>query len=71
MRRKLRAISGGKMTEEEWQAKLAQLRSQAKDLDCLRNEMREVKPGEEDTLSDASLRALMRIRKKFERYIDD
>jgi len=71
MRRKQRALCGGKMTKEERQVKLALLRSQASDLDCLRNEMRRIKPGEEYTFSDASLRALMRIRRKFERYIDD
>ncbi len=72
MRRKLRAISGGKMTEEERQAKLALLRSQARDLDCLRNEMSRIKPGEACDFSEASLRALMMIKRKFEReYIDD
>jgi len=71
MRRNLRIVSGGKMTEDERRAKLAMLSSHAKDLDCLRNELRQVKPREACNFSDESLRALARIKKKFERLIDD
>ncbi len=71
MRRKLSIISGGKTTVEERRAKLEQLRSRARDLDCLRNEMRQMNPGETCKFSEASLRALMRIRRKYERFEND
>ena len=68
---KLRVLCGGKMMKEERQAKLASLLSQANDLDSLRNEFRRIKPGEEYELSEASIRALMNIRRKIERYTED
>ncbi len=71
MPRKMRVLCDGKMTQEELQAKMSRLRSEARDLDCLRNEMKQIKPDEEYQLSEASLRALQRIRKKWERYADD
>jgi hypothetical protein len=67
----MRVLCDGKMTQEELQAKMSRLRSEARDLDCLRNEMKQIKPDEEYQLSEASLRALQRIRKKWERYADD
>ncbi|HOO44725.1 MAG TPA: hypothetical protein PLM29_00745 [Deltaproteobacteria bacterium] len=69
--RKLRLLPGGKMSPEERKQRLALLRSQAKDLDCLRNEMEGIAPGEEHELSEASLRALLRIRRKLERELED
>jgi hypothetical protein len=70
-RPKLKVLCGGKMTKEERQAKLALLRSEAKDLDSLRNEFRRIKPGENYKLSEASIRALMKIRRDIERYMED
>ena len=64
-------MSRPKMSKEERDKKLAELRSQAKDLDCLRNEFSQIKPGEKYTLSEGSMRALKRIRKKMERCNED
>lgn len=64
--RNLRVLHGGKMSPEERKQRLALLRSQTSDLDCLRNEMRRIKTDEEYELSEASIRALMRIRRKYE-----
>jgi len=69
--RNLRVLPGGKMSPEERKQRLALLRSQAKDLDCLRNEMERIAPGEEHELSEASIRALMRIKRKLERECED
>jgi len=69
--RKLRILPGGKMSPEERKQKLDLLRLQAKDLDCLRNEMKRIAPGEEHEMSEASLRALLRIRRKLERELED
>ena len=68
---RLKVICGGKMTKEEREAKIASLRSRAKDLDSLRNEFRRIRPGEDYKLSEASIRALMRIRRDIERCVDD
>jgi len=59
------------MTEDKRRAKLTMLRSHARNLDCLRNELRQVKPGEACNFFEASLRALAWIKKKFERLIDE
>ncbi len=68
---RLKIVPGGKRTLEEIKADLAELRSQARELTCLRNELRKIKPGEEYELSEASIRALKRIKKDFERSSDD
>ncbi len=69
--RKMRVLCGGKMTEEERQAGMTMLRSRAMDLDCLRNELSRMKPGEVCNFSEASLRALERIKRRYERFGDD
>ncbi len=63
---RLKIIYGGKLTPEERKARMEMLRSYAKDLTCLRNELRKSKPGEKQELSEASIRALKRIRNDFE-----
>jgi|GEM_PF-4551247 len=68
---RLRTIPGGKLSQEELKARMEILRSQAKDLTCLRNEFKKIKSGEEYELSEASIRALKRIKKDFEHYSDD
>lgn len=69
--RRMKVIPGGKLTHEELKARIAMLRSHAKDLTCLRNEFRKIEPGEKYKLSEASIRALMRIRRKIEKYGTD
>jgi hypothetical protein len=71
LRRKIKVLYGGKMSREERKAILAWRRSQARDLTCLRNEFRSIRPGEEYTLSEASLRALERMRTEIEKYYVD
>ncbi len=71
MPRKMKVLCGEKMTKEESQARMTMLRSRAKDLDCLRNELRRLKPGDPCNFSEASLRALERIKRRYERFGDD